>query len=216
MTERRPPQARGQATRARILTAAADHFARDGYYATSLDRVLPDSGATKGAMYHHFASKLDLARGVLGELVCRHDALHAQVRDRGLDPLTALVWVVDGMAAGLGGDDPVPRGGTRLATELGPDEPQRDAFGERRFLSLLTDAEGDGSLLEAADPAVLSRHVAAALAGHHLLSELTGDRAGLRRRIDAEWCLLLPAIAAADWLERWRSTYPRRCGADAA
>ncbi|MCA1836105.1 MAG: TetR/AcrR family transcriptional regulator, partial [Actinobacteria bacterium] len=69
--DRVKPQPRARATRQAILTAAAEHFARNGYHATSLDSVLADSGGTKGALYFHFASKEALARAVVAEMVQR-------------------------------------------------------------------------------------------------------------------------------------------------
>src|SRR5919205_2789724 len=89
------PQLRAQATRLAILTAAAEHFARHGYHATSLERVLADSGGTKGALYFHFASKEALARAVIAEMVQRWGDLRRQVSGRGLDPLSTLLVLVD-------------------------------------------------------------------------------------------------------------------------
>src|SRR5436305_4573287 len=83
-------QPRAQATRQAILTAAAEHFARNGYHATSLDSVLADSGGTKGALYFHFASKDALARAVVAEMVQGWRDLRRQVSN-GLDPLSTLL-----------------------------------------------------------------------------------------------------------------------------
>src|SRR5919199_4567715 len=87
---RSKPQPRAQATRQAILTAAAEHFGRNGYYGTSLDSVLADSGGTKGALYFHFASKEALARAVIAEMVQRCRDLRGQVDSHGLDPLATL------------------------------------------------------------------------------------------------------------------------------
>ena len=48
------------ATRRAVLDSATTLFARDGYAATSLDDVGAEARVTKGAVYHHFASKRDL------------------------------------------------------------------------------------------------------------------------------------------------------------
>lgn len=50
----------GNASRDEILRAAAEHFMEFGYSATSIDAVAEKLGATKGRIYHHFASKADL------------------------------------------------------------------------------------------------------------------------------------------------------------
>ena len=43
--------------RARVLGAAVDLFARQGYDATSVAEVVTQAGVAKGGFYHHFASK---------------------------------------------------------------------------------------------------------------------------------------------------------------
>lgn len=49
-----------EGSRADILTAAAACFMERGYTSTSIDDVARRLGATKGRIYHHFASKADL------------------------------------------------------------------------------------------------------------------------------------------------------------
>ena len=48
---------RSAATRARVLDAAQALFAEQGYEATSTDAILEASGISRGALYHHFATK---------------------------------------------------------------------------------------------------------------------------------------------------------------
>lgn len=50
-------QKRSQQTRARILEAALQQFGGRGYAATSVDQICTRAGISKGAFYHHFASK---------------------------------------------------------------------------------------------------------------------------------------------------------------
>lgn len=61
---------RGSA-RERIVAAATDLFARQGYEATSVAQVVQSAQVTKGAMYHWFGSKSELLssiyRGLLAE-----------------------------------------------------------------------------------------------------------------------------------------------------
>jgi TetR/AcrR family transcriptional regulator, transcriptional repressor of aconitase len=54
-------------TRARLLSVAKQHFARDGYAASSLDRIAEEAGFSKGAVYSNFAGKDELFLGVLEE-----------------------------------------------------------------------------------------------------------------------------------------------------
>jgi TetR/AcrR family transcriptional regulator, transcriptional repressor for nem operon len=55
----------GTATRQRILDAAQRIVLERGFAATSVDAVLAQAPATKGAFFHHFPSKNDLGRALL-------------------------------------------------------------------------------------------------------------------------------------------------------
>ena len=55
----------GSATRERILDAAQRIVLERGFAATSVDAVLEEAPATKGAFFHHFPSKNDLGRALL-------------------------------------------------------------------------------------------------------------------------------------------------------
>jgi AcrR family transcriptional regulator len=54
-------------TRSRLLASARQTFARQGYQATSLERVSENAGCTKGALYDHFGSKEGLFLALLDE-----------------------------------------------------------------------------------------------------------------------------------------------------
>jgi AcrR family transcriptional regulator len=56
---------RGQATRQQIVGEATRLFAQAGYEAASIDAVLRACGISRGALYHHFASKEALFAAVL-------------------------------------------------------------------------------------------------------------------------------------------------------
>lgn len=200
---RAKPQPRARATRLAILTAAAEHFARDGYHATSLDRVLADSGGTKGALYFHFASKEALARAVIAEMVQQWAKLRAQVSARELDPLSTLLALVDEVIARLI-DSPIARGGTRLLNDL-PMRGHYD-FGERDTLALLTEAARVGLLREGVEPALVARQIVALLAGHRQICDAVGRHQDLWQRVDDAWSLLLPAIGTDVWLADWRES----------
>ena len=60
--------AKGRSTRSEILAAAVRVFSRKGYHAASLRDILQDLGITKGAFYHHWASKEDLALEILRKM----------------------------------------------------------------------------------------------------------------------------------------------------
>lgn len=58
---------RGEATRADIVAAGRRLFSEHGYHATGLADIQEATGLTKGAFYHHFRSKEELALAVLGQ-----------------------------------------------------------------------------------------------------------------------------------------------------
>jgi len=51
-------------TKRALIESAAELFTERGYAGTSLDEVVAAARVTKGALYHHFASKLDLFESV--------------------------------------------------------------------------------------------------------------------------------------------------------
>lgn len=59
---------KGELTRARILDAAKGLVMSKGFAGTSIDDILKETRLTKGAFFHHFKGKAELAR----ELVERH------------------------------------------------------------------------------------------------------------------------------------------------
>lgn len=67
MDTRRPIQQRSEETRARIMSAAGDLFARYGYDATGVAEICTVAAVSKGAFYHHFPSKQALFLALLEE-----------------------------------------------------------------------------------------------------------------------------------------------------
>lgn len=74
---------RSTATRTRILAVARAAFARDGYGATSLDRIAAEAGVTKGALYHHYDGKEALFAAVF-EIVSLDTVAAAGARAAGV------------------------------------------------------------------------------------------------------------------------------------
>jgi TetR/AcrR family transcriptional repressor of nem operon len=66
---------RGRITRDAILSGAAGVFSAHGYSTTSLMDVLSDLGLTKGAFYHHWECKEDLAVDLLRHMVAENQAM---------------------------------------------------------------------------------------------------------------------------------------------
>jgi len=58
-------QSRGEATKAEIITVARQLFSEHGYHGTGIADIQEATGLTKGAFYHHFRTKEELALAVL-------------------------------------------------------------------------------------------------------------------------------------------------------
>src|SRR5262245_26906053 len=110
-------------TRARILKVAFDEFYRNGFQGGSLNRIVEAAGATKGALFHHFAGKNDLGYAVIEEVVRPHmkavwlDALASSV-----DPIVDVKRTMQSFA-----HEAVEKGGVvhgcplnNLAQEMSP------------------------------------------------------------------------------------------------
>ena len=76
--------------RTRVLTAAVDLFARQGYERTSVSQVVAAAGVAKGGFYHHFASKEDLLYEVYGDLIDRQLAAMDDILARAEPPAATL------------------------------------------------------------------------------------------------------------------------------
>jgi AcrR family transcriptional regulator len=73
-------------TRARLLQAAGEVFAENGYDRASLDDVAAAAGLTKGAVYSSFAGKDELFYALMAERIDQRLALVAAAVDRQSTP----------------------------------------------------------------------------------------------------------------------------------
>ncbi len=62
-------------TRARALGTALELFSRDGYDAVSMRAIAEELGVTKAALYHHFTSKEEIARELVGSYLAAVDEI---------------------------------------------------------------------------------------------------------------------------------------------
>ncbi len=80
----------GQATRAALIDVATGLFARNGYDATAIPAVLDAAGVSRGALYHHFASKEALFEAVLESVEAQATAKVTRAARAATDPPEGL------------------------------------------------------------------------------------------------------------------------------
>jgi AcrR family transcriptional regulator len=73
-------------TRRRLLEAAEAAFRRDGYHATSLERIAAEAGFTTGAVYSTFDSKADVMLALIAARAARRLEVMREVIAQDSDP----------------------------------------------------------------------------------------------------------------------------------
>src|SRR5688500_14647291 len=90
--------AAAERTRERILDAAQALILDHGFGSTTVDAVVNRAGITKGAFFHHFASKADLARALVdryARMDREHLAHHLErAKKMAADPLQQLLLLI--------------------------------------------------------------------------------------------------------------------------
>ncbi|MFJ9770409.1 ScbR family autoregulator-binding transcription factor [Kitasatospora sp. NPDC101157] len=184
-------QERALRTRRLILEAAASVFDEFGYEGATIGEVVSRAGVTRGAVYFHFASKRDLAQGVVEEQF---------VQDGVPERTCKLQEFVDtGMVvAHLMPRNPLLSAGARLS--LGHDA--FDDFGGgaipgwiSRMEALLVAAGERGELLPHVVPADTAWLITAAWTGVQIQSHKLCGRADLELRVSGLFQHLMPSVA---------------------
>ncbi|MBV8567632.1 MAG: TetR/AcrR family transcriptional regulator [Methylobacteriaceae bacterium] len=89
------PPRRGEA-RAKLLDAAVDIIRAQGYAATTVDDICRGAGLTKGAFFHHFASKEECAVAAAAHFAARAQSVFETAPYRGaVDPRARVLGYVD-------------------------------------------------------------------------------------------------------------------------
>ena len=93
--------------RTRLLDAAMQVIRAQGYSATTVDDICREAGLTKGAFFHHFKSKEDLAVAAAGHFSAMAEMLFRGAPYRQLpDPLDRFLAYIDFRCAII--DGPLP------------------------------------------------------------------------------------------------------------
>ncbi|WP_435973413.1 ScbR family autoregulator-binding transcription factor [Streptomyces sp. Qhu_M48] len=183
-------QARAIRTRRVILESAAAVFAERGYERTTIGEILVRAGVTKGALYFHFASKEDLALGVLD----------AQLLDEPLTPQDIkLQELVDQgfLLAHRLQRDPLVRASVALALDSGATSVDRAAPFRAwidQVSEVLTVAKARGEILLHVNVTDTAELFSGAFAGIQTMSQILCERNDLTHRVVVLLQHVLPSI----------------------
>ena len=183
----------GAATRERILNAAERLVIDNGYAATSLDRVIAESRSSKGAFFHHFASKDELARALVDRYaaadIAQLDAALAEVTAEAVDPVERVIRFVRIFENSA--DELMSQQSSCLYVSV-LTERELVTRGTSAQIERAIEAWRDGfaRLLRAAlpataevDPDDLADHLFVTFEGSFILCRATGDPGHLRRQL---------------------------------
>jgi AcrR family transcriptional regulator len=176
---RRTQAERRARTRAALLEAAAKGFSRYGYGNVVLEQVANEAGYTRGALYHLFAGKEELALAVVEWVAQSWEQEVWQPAQRNAEPAEVLVALARGHIAYCrrdvarvmmalrvefaGREHPVGRTVDEIGKDLG-----------RRFSALITAGRRNGS--SPAGPSARTLAVAVVAAMEGLAIQMAGVR----------------------------------------
>ncbi|MFF5503645.1 ScbR family autoregulator-binding transcription factor [Streptomyces roseolus] len=183
-------QARAIRTRRTILEAAATVFAERGYERATVGEILARAGVTKGALYFHFASKEEVAMGVLD----------AQLLDEPLTPQEVkLQELIDQgfLLAHRLQHDPLVQASVALALDSGAVSVNRaipfQAWVDQ-VSDILTVARARGELLRHVNVTDTAELFSGAFTGIQTMSAVLCDRNDLPHRTTVLMKHLIPSI----------------------
>jgi AcrR family transcriptional regulator len=179
-----------ETTRQLILRTAFQEFYRYGFQGGSLNRIVEETGLTKGALFHHFASKQELGYAVVDEVIWpRFKETWIDPLERSEDPIKDAKRLLLHMAEKGGGIWSLVQGCpvNNLAQEMSPlDEEFRKRL-ERiyagwrlAFKTALTNGVGAGKVRKDISPSKVAAFIVAALTGIIGTAKNAQDRQLLR------------------------------------
>jgi TetR/AcrR family transcriptional regulator, transcriptional repressor for nem operon len=182
------------ATRLRILDAAEKLVIDNGYAATSVDQVIAESGTSKGAFFHHFSSKRDLARHLVDRYAANdvaqlHEGLAgvAGVVDPGERLVAFLRWFEESadeiMAAQSNCLYVSVLTERQLASDDTSDQIRKAVVAWREELAALVREIPAGRLPDGIDPEALADHVFVTFEGAFILCRSMADPSYMRAQL---------------------------------
>jgi AcrR family transcriptional regulator len=204
-------QARSEATRTKIITAAVELFAELGFQATALGDIIERVEMTKGALYYHFDSKEALATAIIEEAA---DTALGAFRSISEPSAPALENMIHGIfvVADLITTDKLVRTGAQLLRAFGGFSAATGLTHGHLLSEMIAQARqaiAEGDLREGLEPETVAEVIVGAMLGAELMSGAAGGNADIVERIARTWTLLLPAIASEDSLLYFREFLAR-------
>lgn len=168
-------QQRSESTKAQLLKAFRTSFLKRGFDETTTQYVLTQTGLSKGAMYHHFRSKIDIVEALYADETRRAITRALQSVDKNGSPLEQLkeaylAWTQEVRVPSV----------SKILFEIGPSAlgPQRakvieDSISLKHIEALLEQAIAAGDLVSH-DPKLIAAFLNALVAEAALYSLRTG------------------------------------------
>jgi TetR/AcrR family transcriptional regulator, transcriptional repressor for nem operon len=186
-------QKRTLETRQKLIQAATLLIRKKGYMATSVDDICAESGVTKGAFFHHYKTKEELAEACLDAW----DQMAASMESgapfqKVADPRKKVLAYMEFFTAIFDNPNLIKSclAGTTAQEVSGTHPPLRKAAhscfanAERRFQALLDEAIPKKPVRKRVDTASLAALWVATIQGSLILAKASGDSAVIRRNLE--------------------------------
>ncbi|MGH3089358.1 MAG: TetR family transcriptional regulator C-terminal domain-containing protein [Rubrobacteraceae bacterium] len=183
---------KGERTRRAIIERSAPVFNTKGYFGTSMNDLVRETGLEKGGIYNHFGGKEELALAAFEYAVGvmeRRYAAAMKGKDGALEKLFAVMYEMAGIV-----EDPPVAGGCPVlnsaveSTDANPALKERArefANGWLRLVgSLVKEGISTGEFRPDADPRKTASIVVSTLEGAVMLSRLHEDPSHMRRAVE--------------------------------
>lgn len=186
----------GVTTRERLIEAAAEVIAEEGYEGAGTQAIARRAGLTNGAIYANFRDKSELLAEAVEVYLTRIFAKMEGARRAGASPAQVLTQMTHRIALDTAERDRLLLSEAMAAARRDPEVAGRVrelvAKVEGYQAGMIAQARADGDLAEDIDPAAMARLATAISLGYHLL-----HTAGVPDPDPASWVVLMTRLASS-------------------
>ena len=194
VSRRADPQA--MTTRERLIEAAADVIAEQGYDRAGVQEIARRAGLTNGAIYANFRDRSELLAEAVETCLTRLFGFMDEAQLAGASPAQVVEMVGRTLALHTPARNRTLVSEALAATRRDPDVAGRvrQLLGdlETRVTGTIAEARQDGDLAEEVDPATLARFAVALAIGYHVTYA-----AGMPEPDHAAWTGLMTRVVAS-------------------